>query len=234
MTIPAKLLPPYPLPSRHALAVGAGALLLMLLAALVLRRCSSTPRPAPPPPDTATAAAWRLRATEAERAYQVAAGEAGGLRGKLATAVARIRGLEARELPIVTVFDTIVRPDTVILSVGIDRGGHLVGSVGLRADSGGYRPGDTAPADVGACDDGWHLVGTHFVCDRARLGHLVVLARAGAAAPLERRFRAESVAGSAELALRWTPAYRSTLGLELATTSSGRLELRVEKGLRLW
>lgn len=208
-------------------------LVLVLMTGIMLRRCSGPGAHQATPPDTASAASWRARTDSLEHQYAAAAGELGGIKGKLATAAARIRGLEARALEVRTVFDTIIRPDTVLLSVAVDRGGRVTGAVGIRADSSSYRPGVSAPADITSCDDGWHLEGLRLLCDRARLGHLSLVVRAGAAGrapPLP----PDSITWVAAAGLRWTPSFRSTMAAEISIDRRRRVELMLERGVRLW
>lgn len=214
-------------------------LALALVVAPVAYLLAPRGRPAPAPaPDTAGAGVWRARALAAERAQQVALGEASGWKGKAETALARLRGVEGRPVQIRTVYDTTLQlvHDTVILRVGSDSHGNVIADVALPEDSlHGRRPATAAAVNLSRCDDGWSVTPTGVTCDRAVLGHLEVFLATGA------RGRArpppglpDSLTWTVAAGLRWTPAYRSTAAAEISVDRWRRLELVITKGIRLW
>jgi hypothetical protein len=208
----------------------AWALVAALATAGLLRACD---RAAPPPPaerlvvDTASAAQWRARAERHAREAAEAKGAVERLRRELA-------GIERRAPRTVTVYDTIVdlRQDTVILAARVDGSGVLTLDV-ATPDSAGHRPATARGIRLGDCDDGWTVRGLDVQCNRARLGHLSVIGRAG----VETRPAAYpelTAAPAIEAGIRWTPSYRSTWAVEATAAPGGRAILRIEKGLRIF
>lgn len=207
---------------------------LLLMAgflALALRSCAVPPSPPPAriAVEESSAAAWATRVAELERAMADSVGALTRLRRTLA-------GVEMRRPDRVVVYDTVVSlvRDTVLLSVAVDDRGRMVQDVALP-DSGGHRPATYAPILVGDCDGGLRLEAGRVRCDRARLGHLVAWAGAGASAAyvwtggFPPPIRAHGAAG-----LTWTPAFRSLWSAEVRVETDGRAVAAVRRGVRLW
>jgi hypothetical protein len=200
-----------------------------VLVVALLRSCSvgvRVPQGAAVVVDTADANAWRERAERYEREVSETRSLLGQLKRDLA-------GMERRTPTRITVYDTIisVERDTVILFASVDSKGVLTIDAGVP-DATGHRPVSATGIITSDCDDGWLLRGTTVICNRARMGHLSIIARAGVAA--DQLAMPPVVVPVAEGGLRWTPSYRSQWAVELVSDVNGRAALRIERGLRLF
>lgn len=208
---------------------GGAALLVLgaLLSAAVLRACDGDPLPVSPTfvqVDTAAAAAWRARSVVLERELGEATGHVNRLRR-------RLEGVERRSPRTITVYDTVVdlRRDTVILTVQADAGGQLTLDV-ATPDSGGHRPETHRGASLADCDEGWSIRGKDVICDRARLGHLRLFARAGVAMAYPELAGAPRL----ELGARWVPNYRSGWAIEARATGLQGGMFTIERQMPIW
>jgi hypothetical protein len=197
-----------------------------LLATGIVRACS---HPVPVSPalvraDTAAAAAWAAREAQLER-------ELGEARGVAARLRRRLEGIERRPPRTVVIYDTIIdlRRDTVVLAAKADAGGRLTLDVALPA-SAGHRPRTERGAELGNCDEGWSIRGSEVTCDRARLGHLRLLVRAGARV----EWPPGDFAPALEVGARWAPSYRSPWALEAQIRSLSAATLTIERHLPMW
>ena len=130
---------------------------------------------------------------------------------------ARLRGIESRPPRVIVRTDTVVAPpDTVYRFVNVDSRGSLSVEVLHRADS-VYVPELHTGSDISDCDDGWQIRDGEVLCDKARLGHLYV---------------GPWLSTHPALAVWWTPSYRSPW--EASISYSGKWEIGVRRGLRLW
>lgn len=209
-----------------------GILAILLLAPAVVHLVSRRPgaAPSPAPPARAEAAAYRRRAEDLQAQITTRDGVIGRLQAAL-----RARS-EARPRQVV-IYDTVVRPDTVILGLTVDRRGTAAVVAGARIPDGdtiGYQPSERT-LDVGRCDDGIVLQGEHLVCDRARAGHLVAWIGAGvASSPVWGAGVPPPITAHVAAGLRWTPAYRSLWSAELRVEGDRRSVAEVRRGIQLW
>jgi len=209
-----------------ALVWGA-ALLLWLLLRLV------APRPAPDPVveiREVDSPALLARITDLEL-------EANGLR-------ARLRGVERRAPEVIyRGTDPVTVPETVFVALAVDRKGVV--SVGRMVEVGAVegavqaRPELLAGIRASDCDDGLSYGAGGLVCDRARAGHLALVAGASAGWRMEPRWpplrdeeRVPAIVG--EAGLSWTPSYRSPLRIDLTAGTDQRVRIRMQTGLRLF
>jgi hypothetical protein len=197
----------------------------------VLRTCDRQARPVGTAErvvvDTASAARWRARADRLTR-------EAADAQTTIERLKRELAGVERRAPRTITVYDTILdlRRDTVILAARIDARGVLTLDI-ATPDSTGHRPATAGGIRVSDCDDGVLIAGLDIQCNRARLGHLAIITRAGVETH-PAAYPALTATPTVEAGLRWTPSYRSTWAVELTGDMRGRANLRIEKGLRLF
>lgn len=209
---------------------------ILLIAPIALRTCSSNPRPlAPAQVDTAAGDAFAAELAEAREQIETVRGERDGLRGRVATLQARVRGLEERTAEHITVYDTMidVRTVPVGLQSSIDRRGQLTVLVAVPT-AGGHQPEQRERIDVADCDDGLTIVGADVICDRARLGHMSVYVSAGASAPFSSLQERAQLRPHADIGVHWQPSFRSTWSVRLAAGTDGRVEVDVRRGIRIW
>jgi hypothetical protein len=173
-----------------------------------------------PVPDTANAAAYQARAQELEAAAQ----ENSRLK-------AALKALEQRRPERVVVYDTIIdiRRDTVILGAQQDSHGRLTVDL-ATPDSAGHRPETRTGIQLGDCDDGWTIRAGSVLCDRARFGHLSILARGGTAYDTG----AGVLSPSLQAGIRWSQTFRGTWSAEATVDQTGIVRVGVEKQFRLW
>lgn len=145
--------------------------------------------------DTATAAAYAaLQEEHAElvRRADRQAGVIGNLQAELA-------GLRRRPPRVMTVYDTLVRVDTVTVFVRLEAGdGELRAIAAGPVDTTGLRQPRRESYDVRDCDR-WWLDGSGLICQRSPWGHLWAGIGAGAQ-------RAEAPGLWAGAWLRWRPS----------------------------
>lgn len=192
-----------------------------LLSGLLLKGCERpVPAPGPVKVDTVAAAQYEQRQASLVKATASPDGVA-----------ARLAGAERRAPKTVTVYDTVISlvQDTVVLGLQTSGSGVLTLDVAVP-DSAGHRPQTLRGIDLSDCDDGLTVRATSVVCNRARLGHLSLIARAGIAHdPFS-----GAVSPGLEAGFRWEPSFRSTWAAELTADQEGRVRFVVQKGLRLF
>lgn len=157
--------------------------------------------------DTLTAQAYSVRLTEMRV-------QRDGLRARLA-------GIGELQPTTIYVTDTLVSPpDTIIRFLRVDNRTQTLSIEFLMPDSVtvGLRPELHTGFDISGCDDGWAIQDGTVLCDRARLGHLSLIADIGT---------------TSTLGTIWTPSYRSPWSVTIAHTGS-KLNIGVRRAWRLW
>ncbi len=198
-----------------------------LIASFLVTRCDPGPplTPSMVRVDTVEAEHWRQRSIEPARQVDPAAGRFEQLKRTL-------EGIQARGPTTLTVYDTIidVRTDTVILALSVDESGTLTLDTAVPDSHGLHRPQTGRGAQLGDCDEGWAIRGTQVICDRARLGHLRLLARAGLRSDITTPAPLPTLA----IGARWTPSYRSRWAIEARVTEQLAGELTIERHFQIW
>jgi hypothetical protein len=167
--------------------------------------------------DTVSAAGYRRLWEDAEKSNK-------GLRAKL-------EGVKKLTPQTRTVYDTIIKEIKIPVAERVVITGGSAETVTLRPDSAGFRPIRERFA-IKNCDDRLEYVRGDIICDPARLGHLTIFARVGAASSLSNGM--PDLAALGHGGLHWQPYYRSVLAVELYGDGNGRAHLALRTGLRLF
>lgn len=176
------------------------------------------------------------RSDSLERELAVVRGEARGWKGKAETALARIRGLEERPLETMTIYKTVIQPETVFVAVAQRASGQVEVTAGVRDSARlpdsppGYVPRVLSGASLADCDKGWVITGSTVICHRPPLGHLGVFFDLGVSSPVE-GIGSALPSGEGAVGLHWQKSYRSTFGAAVRMTIKGRIEAGFRTGM---
>jgi hypothetical protein len=153
-----------------------------------------------------------------------------GENGRLKKALAVLQGKTAPKPDTIIQYDTVIAPPDTILLPGttIDGDGQANVLRGVK-DSIGYKPELAKRIDVKDCDDGLAFDASGIVCNKARLGHVSVIARFGVSRETDGTFTVPFAAG-----VRWDHTFRSTLSFEIMADAERRLTAQASIGVRVF
>lgn len=146
---------------------------------------------------------------------------------------ARLEGRESRRPSVVVRTDTVVTPpDTVYDALRVTAAGTLTTSSLIRVAPDSVTPELAQGIPIGDCDEGLYVANGEVVCDRARFGHLHVLANVSLSAKQAEITFAPEV--SARSGAYWEPSYRSPWRVSLTYGIDQRLEIGVSRGVKIF
>lgn len=150
-----------------------------------------------------------------------------GLRAKLA-------GRESRQPITILRTDTLVSPPDTVVQMVVWREGMLTLAPLIRDSTDPVlRLPEIHRFDVGSCDDGFSWNAGELVCDKARLGHLSLIAQGSLGSDLLTQPNA-GLAWTVSAGAEWTPSNRSGWRASLLLDQGGRAELAVARRWRLF
>jgi hypothetical protein len=167
------------------------------------------------PVDTANAAMYRWLLKDADQKYD-------GLRAKL-------EGIQKLKPQTRTVYDTLIQRIVEPVAERVVIGDGKVETLVLRPDSNGFQP-VRERFTYKNCDDRLEFIRGQVICNKARLGHVTLFARAG----LSSNINVPNPAAILDAGISWQPSYRSTTQVEIYGDGQGRASATFRTGWRIF